>query len=68
MSDENSIVDYLKEHRLPSDMESRRIIAINHGISPYTGTADQNIRLLAILRNPPLMFWEKLKLLFRGMI
>ena len=65
MSDENSIVDYLKDHGVPSDMASRRIIAEKHGISPYSGTAEQNIKLLAILRNPPLAFWERVKALFR---
>ncbi len=65
MSDPNSIVDYLKDHGLPSDMASRKVIAEKHGISPYTGTAEQNIRLLALMRNPPLAFWEELKALFR---
>ena len=66
MTDENSIVDYLKAQGLPSDMEARKIIAVRHGIAPYSGTADQNIRLLALLRNPPLSFWEGLKALFRS--
>jgi hypothetical protein len=66
MADENSIVDYLKGQGVPSDMEARRIIAENHGIAPYTGTADQNVRLLALLRNPPSAFWEEVKALFRS--
>jgi hypothetical protein len=70
MSDEgdvNSIVDYLKSHGLPSDMASRQIIAEKHGISPYTGTAEQNTKLLGLLRNPPLLtFWEELKALLFG--
>jgi len=64
MSDENSIVDYLKAQGLPSDMLAREIIAEKHGIIPYTGTAEQNIKLLALLRNPPLAFWEQVKALF----
>lgn len=65
MDDENSIVDYLKGNGLPSDMEARKIIAVKHGIAPYSGTAEQNIRLLALLRNPPAAFWEEIKALFR---
>jgi hypothetical protein len=65
MDDENSIVDYLKAQGLPSDMASRKIIAENHGIVPYSGTADQNIKLLALLRNPSLSFWEEVRALFR---
>ena len=65
MTDEDSIVDYLKSNGLPSDMASRKIIADKHGIYGYTGTAGQNIRLLALLRNPPIQtFWEELKALF----
>ena len=64
MGDPNSIVDYLKEHNLPSDMASRKVIAEKHGITPYTGTAEQNIRLLELMRNPALGFWEELKALF----
>jgi hypothetical protein len=65
MDPENSIVDYLKVQGLPSDMASRKVIAEKHGIANYTGTSDQNIKLLALLRNPPLAFWEELKALFR---
>ena len=65
MDDENSIVDYLKSQGVPSDMATRKVIAERHGIAGYTGTADQNIRLLALLRNPPLAFWEQIKALFR---
>jgi hypothetical protein len=68
MEDENSIVDYLKAQGVPSDMASRKVIAEQHGISPYSGTAEQNIALLALLRNPPLAFWEQVKALFRKMI
>lgn len=64
--DENSIVDFLENRGIPGDMASRKIIAEKHGIIPYTGTADQNVRLLALLRNPPLAFWEEVKALFKG--
>jgi hypothetical protein len=68
MSDEDSIVDYLKAQGVPSDMESRKIIAEKHGISPYTGTADENIKLLALLRNPPTpSFWDHIKAMFGGL-
>ena len=66
--DEDSIVDYLKSHDLPSDFVSRKIIAERHGISPYSGTADQNIQLLALLRDPPLGFWEEVKAFLRGLL
>jgi hypothetical protein len=65
MDDENSIIDFLKVQGLPSDMASRKIIAEKHGIIPYSGTADQNIEMLALLRNPSLSFWEEVKALFR---
>ncbi len=64
-NDPNSIVDYLKAHNIPSDMASRKVIAEKHGIDHYTGTAEQNIKLLALLRNPALGFWEEIKALFR---
>ena len=68
MEDENSIVDYLKAQGVPSDMASRKVIAERHGISPYSGTADQNIQLLALLRDPPAAFWAEVKALFRGIL
>ena len=68
MDDENSIVDYLKAQGVPSDMASRKIIAERHAIAPYTGTADQNIQLLALLRNPPTAFWEEVKQWFRDVL
>ena len=66
-NDENSIVDYLKRNGVPSDMASRKVIAEKHGITGYTGTAEQNIKLLALLRNPPLAFWEEVKAFFHGL-
>jgi hypothetical protein len=62
-NDPNSIVDYLKSHGLPSDLTSRTVLAQQHGIAGYAGTAEQNIRLLAILRNLEAnpTFWEVIK-------
>ncbi len=64
--DENSIVDYLKSQGLPSDMAARKVIAEKYGIAPYSGTADQNIKLLALLKNPPVTsFWDDIRALFK---
>ncbi len=69
MDDVNSIVDYLKAQGVPSDMESRRIIAEKHGIVPYSGTAGQNVKLLALLRNPPSpSFWDDVKAMVRHLL
>jgi N-acetylmuramoyl-L-alanine amidase len=51
-NDPSSIVDYLKSQNQPSDFESRRRLAAQYGIAPYTGSAEQNTRLLGILRGP----------------
>lgn len=45
-----SVVDYLKNIGQPSDFASRARLAAQHGIANYTGTAEQNTRLLNILR------------------
>jgi hypothetical protein len=66
--DVDSIVDYLKNQGIPSDMVSRKIIAEKYGITPYSGTADQNTQLLALLRNPPSpqeTFWDEIKAYFK---
>jgi N-acetylmuramoyl-L-alanine amidase len=60
-NDPSAIVDYLKSQNQPSDFESRRRLAAQYGISSYTGTAEQNIRLLGILRTPrgsTTSFWD----------
>lgn len=49
---ETSIVDYLVSIGQPSDFDSRAVLAGENGISGYTGTAEQNIRLLSLLKNP----------------
>jgi hypothetical protein len=45
-----SIVDYLKSVGQPSDYASRAKLAASKGITNYTGTAEQNIQLLNMLR------------------
>lgn len=47
-----SIVDYLKSIGTPSDFDSRADLAAKNGISDYSSSADQNIHLLALLKNP----------------
>lgn len=46
-----SLVDYLKAHNMPSDFMDRVHLARKHGMAVYNGTADQNIKLLAILKS-----------------
>ena len=48
--DPESLVDFLKEEGLPSDMEYRKKLAAEYGIKDYSGTADQNTELLHALR------------------
>ncbi len=47
-----SIIDYLKSTGLPSDFDYRVNLAVKNGISNYTSSAEQNIRLLALLKTP----------------
>jgi len=47
----SSLVDYLKSIRKPSDFISRSALAKQYGISNYSGTAEQNMRLLNLLRS-----------------
>lgn len=46
-----SIVDYLNSIAQPSDFASRAVMAAQHGITNYTGTAAQNTQLLNTLRS-----------------
>lgn len=46
----NSIVDYLKSVEINSSFENRKKLAEENGIKNYTGTANQNTKLLNILR------------------
>lgn len=47
-----SIVDYLNQSGQASDYNTRAKLAASNGISNYTGTADQNLKLLSILNKP----------------
>lgn len=49
---ELSIIDYLSSIGQSSDFDSRASLAAQNGISDYTGTAEQNIRLLGLIKNP----------------
>jgi hypothetical protein len=64
-TDEDSIVDYLESKGIAGDFATRKAIAERHGIVPYSGTAEENEKLLVLLRNPPESFWEEIKELFR---
>lgn len=46
----NSIVDYLNSKGIDSSPENRRKLATQYGISNYTGTAAQNLKLLEKMR------------------
>lgn len=46
----NSIVDYLKSIGVDSSYKNRKKLAKENGISNYTGTAEQNLKLLEKLR------------------
>jgi hypothetical protein len=46
----NSIVDALKSLNIDSSYENRKKIAIINGITNYSGTANQNIKLLNLLK------------------
>lgn len=45
-----SITDYLTSKGMPSDIASRTVLASQHGIDNYTGTAEQNTQLLNTMR------------------
>ncbi len=46
----NSIVDYLKSIGVDSSFAARKKYAANYGITNYTGTAAQNLKLLSLIR------------------
>ena len=46
----NSIVDYLKSIGVDSSFAARARYAANYGIKNYTGTAEQNLKLLSLMR------------------
>ena len=45
-----SLVDYLKDHNMPSDFTSRAKLARKYGINNYGGSSEQNIKLLKLLQ------------------
>lgn len=45
-----SIVDYLKAQKVDSSFTNRKKIAAAHGIKNYSGTADQNEKLLTLVK------------------
>lgn len=45
-----SIVDYLKSKKVDSSFANRKKIATAHGIKNYSGTADQNEKLLTLVK------------------
>jgi N-acetylmuramoyl-L-alanine amidase len=45
-----SLVDYLKSLGQPSDFNSRKALAVKHGIKNYVGSEKQNLELLAKLK------------------
>lgn len=48
----NSIVDYLKSVGQDSSYSARAVLAAKHGISNYTGSIEQNTKLLNLLNKP----------------
>ncbi len=51
---DTSIVDYLKSIGQDSSYQARASLALQQGIEGYSGTAEQNIQLLNILRATPI--------------
>ena len=51
LNTKTSIVDYLKSTGQDSSYANRKKLAGQYGISNYTGTADQNIKLLQMMQN-----------------
>lgn len=52
----DSVVDYLKSKDKKSDLASRRMLARDMGMSHYSGNAEDNTKLLSILRKK----WDKI--------
>lgn len=50
-SSDPSVVNYLNKSGMPSDYNSRAAMAKQYGIEGYTGSAEQNTKLLGILQN-----------------
>jgi 3D (Asp-Asp-Asp) domain-containing protein len=49
----NSIVDYMKSVGEDSSFANRKQVALKYNIVPYTGSMEQNLQLLGILRGTP---------------
>lgn len=47
---ETSIVDFLKANGISSSMTNRKKLAVKHGVKGYKGTAEQNVLLLAKIK------------------
>ena len=66
--DNDSVVDWLKSKGRDSSFQARRTLAASYGIIGYTGTAEQNMELLAFLRSgrtgSTQSWWAWLKRLF----
>lgn len=52
---EITLIDYLKKIDVDSTYANRKLIAIRNGISDYSGTAEQNLKLLDLLKNGKLI-------------
>jgi hypothetical protein len=48
----NSIVDFLRDSKQDSSFNARKKLAEKYNIGGYAGIADQNLKLLGMLRNP----------------
>jgi hypothetical protein len=46
-----SIVDYLNSQGLASDWNTRKAMARRFGVTDYKGTADQNLRLMELIKS-----------------
>lgn len=50
-----TLIEYLKKIDVDSSYQNRKQIAIRNGISDYSGTAEQNLKLLDLLKNGKLV-------------
>jgi hypothetical protein len=65
-NDPNSIVDVMKAKGLDSSFEARKALAHKFGMTNYKGTAEENVKLLELMKKPTVVgFWEELKLEFK---
>lgn len=52
---EFTLIDHLKKIDVDSSYQNRKLIAIRNGISDYSGTAEQNLKLLNLLKSGKLI-------------